>query len=795
MICQRCGFHSIPVSIAYSHSWYRLQYKSPRRHLPCLRKHIALFFPTVHCWSVSSQQPCDTIHKSLVTNQSLVDSAHHPPLDNYILQLREEKSDGNKHPLPQSVSRPCGDLSFDWSVSQMNDKVDNILLPCVSHKKRKAKRKPRGYWKDYSCVRKEILQYVEQRDGVSGLDENSIAFHRMPSANELRQSGRYALVLAISNHHGGFHTVAREIGLCPRYHSTGYWDRWEHVAKEIATHFATVDMPTYDQLAKAYRLDLAKAIHKHGGFPAVAEKLGRSPNKRRKYWHHLDNLRYELFQYMQRNGLEQLPTVTLLKLERRWDLIGAIRLHGGIYEVSRKTRFPLSKNTRRPRGYWSHMENLKAELTDCISQSSISSFSYHYSIPTLSYLKRNQRQDLIEAIRKHGGVQRVAAKLCMMRQSKRKPKGYWNDFAVVRAEISVFLRRYGTPGVMPLGHELRRHQRRDLCYAIHLHGGFSVVAGKLHLNWIGPISFWRNWSNLRKRLFADKEKWGYHGMPTLSDLVMRGRVDLAWAIRLHQGFPAVAKAFGLELTMPSRPRLYWNDPENVVVELKELIALLSNEEKRYMPSNEALYKLGRGDLADAIRDTKGWVYYAKRLKLIPQYRCISSSRLWKDIGFIRRELQRYLNNRGLLPRQVVSMEELYRDGRGDIAFAIMKYHQGATHLAHRLKWKAPPMRPLPSAYYRYWSNVIQQLFLWIEQYGTPGLMPSKKELFQTGYRDLVFVIYRHGGFHKVACRLGWTIYEGNPHWLTQWLASQAGYSMLRKPKRMKPFKWMSFPDG
>lgn len=133
---------------------------------------------------------------------------------------------------------------------------------------------------------------------------------------------------------------------------------------------------------------------------------------------------------------------------------------------------------------------------------------------------------------------------------------------------------------MPFGHELRRHHRSDLCYAIHLHGGFSVVAGKLHLNWIGPISFWKNWSNLRRRLFADMEKWGYSGMPIWSDLIMRGRVDLAFGIRLHQGFPAVAKAFGLEMTIPTRPRLYWNDPENVVIELKELIALLSNEEKR-----------------------------------------------------------------------------------------------------------------------------------------------------------------------------------------------------------------------
>jgi hypothetical protein len=60
-------------------------------------------------------------------------------------------------------------------------------------------------------------------------------------------------------------------------------------------------------------------------------------------------------------------------------------------------------------------------------------------VPTLSQLKKMQRQDLIEAIRKHGGIQLVASKLGIYRQSKRKPKGYWSNFAVLRGELSVFV--------------------------------------------------------------------------------------------------------------------------------------------------------------------------------------------------------------------------------------------------------------------------------------------------------------------------------------------------------------------
>eukprot|EP00871_Galdieria_phlegrea_P005969 jgi/Galph1/85/GphlegSOOS_G4871.1 len=652
----------------------------------------------------------------------------------------------------------------------------------------KTKRKPRGYWKQFECIRKEILQYVEQRDGQVGLMTapiERIRLHRMPTANELRKVGRQDIALAISSYHDGYHQLADNIGLHCCYHQIGYWDRFENVAKELAQITqSNWEMPTYGQLLKLRRSDLAKAINKHGGFPAVARALGRKMIKPRKQWANIQQLSNHLQQFMAQNGLEELPTISVLRSAKRWDLIGAIRLHGGLHQVAEKVNLMPSKNTRRRRGHWLDIDTLKREILTFMQSQT--------SFPTQTDLKTNGRQDLLEAIRKHGGMHLVASKLGF--ELKRKPKGYWKDFLSLRAEISVFIRRYGTPGVMPHGQELVLHRRHDLIYAINLHGGSSVVAGKLHLVWIGPLSFWQNFNNLRKRLLADKEKWDYQGMPTWNDLLLRGRVDLAFGIRLHQGFPTVAKALQLELVYPSRPRLYWTETENVITELKETIALLSNYEKQFMPSCETLYQLGRGDLADAVRDTKGWIYYAKRLKLKPNYPRVSKG-FWKDWHHVRVALQRYLTHRGLPLQAMPSTEELYRDGRSDLAFAITKYHQGATKMAHRCQWKAPHLRPLPSGYYQYWSNVVKQLVCWVDKFGVRGLMPSKHDLYRTGYRDLIFVIYRHGGFDKVARRLGWIIYEDNPGWLTQWLAHQAGYSMIKKPKRMRPFaKWMAFPD-
>lgn len=283
---------------------------------------------------------------------------------NSKLQHLENEHIGYPQHCP-CVAFPRYVTSVDWllppppSLEQGN----NRTISHVSKKQCKTRRKARGYWKDYSNVRKEILRYVQQRDGVTSFpSEEAISYHRMPSANELRQAGFYVLVLAIINHHGGFHHVANTIGLYHSHRTKGYWDKFENVAKEIA-NFS--NFPTCKQLANACRLDLAKAIHKHGGFPAVAERLGTTAKKRRRrYWHNLQVLHKELLHFMEKNQLEQLPSITLLRSAKRWDLMSAIRLHGGLYEVSRKTMLPLSPKSRRPRGYWMNMDHLKRELND-----------------------------------------------------------------------------------------------------------------------------------------------------------------------------------------------------------------------------------------------------------------------------------------------------------------------------------------------------------------------------------------------------------------------------------------------
>jgi len=221
------------------------------------------------------------------------------------------------------------------SVSLKKDAA--VVVPRSLHRTRK----PRGYWQDYSNVRREIIQYIQQRDGIAVSEENNnLCHYRMPSADELRRNGYYALVLAIHKHHGGFHRLASTIGL-----------------------YSSRRSPSPSHVSSTSALS-----------PCDASSQRKTPNKRQRYyWHPIDNLQKELVAFMQQNGIQHLPSSTLLTAAKRWDLMSAIRLHGGIYKVSRKTHLALSKNTPRPRGYWSNMKYLKKELKELMRHSCLSS--------------------------------------------------------------------------------------------------------------------------------------------------------------------------------------------------------------------------------------------------------------------------------------------------------------------------------------------------------------------------------------------------------------------------------------
>jgi hypothetical protein len=94
--------------------------------------------------------------------------------------------------------------------------------------------------------------------------------------------------------------------------------------------------------------------------------------------------------------------------------------------------------------------------------------------------------------------------------------------------------------------------------------------------------------------------------------------------------------------------------------------------------------------------------------------------------------------------------ELKQLGRGDLMKAISKHHGGYQSVAERMGLDCGKKR------HRYWydfANVEAELKAFIEQQGTPGIMPTKKELEEAGKGSLANALALHGGVLEAANRL------------------------------------------
>lgn len=407
------------------------------------------------------------------------------------------------------------------------------------------------------------------------------------------------------------------------------------------------------------------------------------------------------------------------------------------------------------------------------------------------------RSDLLNAVRLHGGASLVARRAALAPhpdRAHRKPPHYWSDPKRLHAELLVFTAHRGHPGLMPRRDQLVRARRRDLVYAIDKWGGFGRVAAKLHLVWYGPSSYWRKWRHVKRRLAAFTRMIGREGvMPSFQTMQSFGRMDLVYGVGLHGGVMMVAKKMGYHVQYPRRKRGYWMVLENVVAELESFLGTQPLECRSSMPTSVMLVQAGRLDLATAIRDHGGWLYYAQRLGLRFAFE-VRDQGFWEREEDVVSELVSYVSMRygfwqhpGKEPPEgtldadamshIPSMEMLKRDGRSDIAFAIQRYHGGVAGFAARHGWVVAEdvVQTKPVETLIMWKPFMKELHQWIAVHGADGIMPSMRDLIRTGRHDLRFAVHKHGG----ALRVSRKMLLVKPHgpvggWLPQWLGLQAG---------------------
>lgn len=216
---------------------------------------------------------------------------------------------------------------------------------------------------------------------------------QMPTQRELIQRGRSDLIGAIHKY-GGYAEVATALGY--PYSAPKSWESVDSLRLDLGAMVAELGrMPTAPELTSRGRSDLRNAVQKFGGFPKVARALGYKYGSR-KSWKSTEDLRIELLPFVAELG--RMPTLPELWERGRFDLANAIKKFGGPYTVALKIG-----STFQSRRTWRSAEELRAELDPIVAELE--------SMPRVEDLKARARFDLVRAINKFGGFRSVAEAL------------------------------------------------------------------------------------------------------------------------------------------------------------------------------------------------------------------------------------------------------------------------------------------------------------------------------------------------------------------------------------------------
>jgi hypothetical protein len=397
----------------------------------------------------------------------------------------------------------------------------------------------------------------------------------------------------------------------------------------------------------------------------------------------------------------------------------------------------------KPSGFWKDVENVKRE---------IEAFNLERGTPGVmpkeDDLKANGRGSLANAIHQHGGFKKFALEHGYL--TRRKPNGYYRDFAILESELLRWVDESGMTGIMPTAQQLKYAcpPRHDLVKGISEHGGFSEVAKRLGLSMSHakkPDGYYDDPANLAREVYAAVDEAGLPGvMPTPGQLAALGKSGLVAAICAHGGFWSVAQSLGLSPNR--RQKGYWTE---AAVDAEVMAFLERAQLDHWMPTDFQLREAGRADIAVAIARHGGGMWkVAARLGLA--MRTPQRGRNWAGDGVIARELLEFIEVYGT-PGRMPTQALLVASGRCDLAIAITRFGGGWTEVASQLGLELSQM---PKGYWSDIENVKTAILAFNERRGRTGEMPTKTDLDLAGEFSLGSAVERLGGYHTVAATFG-----------------------------------------
>ena len=104
---------------------------------------------------------------------------------------------------------------------------------------------------------------------------------------------------------------------------------------------------------------------------------------------------------------KMIPSRSELRASHRTDLEKALSAHGGAANVAKRMGWESRSRSRKPRGYWNSIENVKNEIDEFILSSDLPPGV----MPLKNDFVRANRFDIARAIEKWGGVYELAEQL------------------------------------------------------------------------------------------------------------------------------------------------------------------------------------------------------------------------------------------------------------------------------------------------------------------------------------------------------------------------------------------------
>jgi len=122
---------------------------------------------------------------------------------------------------------------------------------------------------------------------------------------------------------------------------------------------------------------------------------------------------------------------------------------------------------------------------------------------------------------------------------------------------------------------------------------------------------------------------------------------------------------------------------------------------------------------------------------------------WNDFANLRQALFDFVEAYGT-PNMMPTRSEFKEAGRSDLISAI-DAHGGVVAVAERIGFTYTAK---PDGYWDDFANIKEALLRFIEEHGTPGVMPTQREFREAGQGALHAALDRHGGLLAVARHLG-----------------------------------------